>query len=157
MDGIRAYLLRLTAAALVCGILTALCGKKGAVGGVIRLLTGVYLTLNILAPWVQLRLDSLSELAFDWADSAQTVSQSGENTAREEMAACISENIQAYILDKARTLEAELTVEVQLSEDAIPVPCGVRIRGNISPYAKKVLSNMMETELGIPPEEQLWT
>jgi hypothetical protein len=72
------------------------------------------------------------------------------------MAERIIQQTQAYILDKARSLDAELTVEVFLGDGTIPVPIGVRLEGNISPYARKLLSQMLQDDLGIPAEEQIW-
>ena len=150
-------MLRLTAAALICGMVTALFGKKGTIGGVIQLLAGIFLTLNIVSPWVQIRLDGWSELLQDFSVSANALGQAGESAAREAMAQRITEETKAYILDKAQALNATLTVEVILDDSQFPAPCGVRIGGKVSPYAKGVLRDFMERELGIPPEEQLWT
>ena len=151
------YLLRLTTAALVCGVVTAFFGKKGTFGGVIQLLAGLFLTLNILSPWIQLRLDGWTDLLQNFSVSADTLGQSGENAAREAMAKRITAETEAYILDKARALQVSLTVDVILDDSGIPAPCGVRISGQVSPYAKGVLSDFMEKELGIPRKEQLWT
>lgn len=156
MQEIGQYLLRLTAAALVCGIVTGIFGNKGTFGGVIKLLAGVYLTLHIVSPWVQLRLAEWSDLSGNFSAAAGNICAQGQNTAREAMAQSISQRTQAYILDKARSLDVALTVEVFLDDATIPAPCGVRIEGAISPYAKKVLSQMMKDDLGIPPEEQIW-
>ena len=60
-------------------------------------------------------------------------------------------------MDKARALQVSLTVDVILDDSGIPAPCGVRISGQVSPYAKGVLSDFMEKELGISRKEQLWT
>ena len=76
--------------------------------------------------------------------------------AKDAAGEIIKARTQAYILDKARSLDVALTVEVFLDDATIPAPCGVRIEGAISPYAKKVLSQMMKDDLGIPPEEQIW-
>ena len=156
MEEIGQYLLRLTAAALVCGIATAFLGAKGAFGGVIKLLAGIYLTLHIVSPWVQLRLDVWADLSGNFTTAAGQFSAQGQNTAREAMAERITQQTQAYILDKARSLDAELTVDVFLGDGAIPVPIGVRLEGNISPYARKLLSQMLKDDLGIPAEEQIW-
>ncbi len=156
MEFIGQYLLKLTAAALICGMITAFFGKKGTFGAVIQLLAGMFLTLSILSPWVQLRLDELSGWTAGMSAGAEALGQTGQNTAREAMVKRITEKTAAYILDKASALDADLAVEVLLDDSAIPVPCGVRIQGNVSPYAKKVLSNLLETELGIAPEEQIW-
>ena len=157
MEAMGEYLLRLTTAALICGMITAFFGKKGTFGGVIQLLAGIFLTLNLVSPWVQLRLDGWTDLLQDFSVSADTLGQAGENAAREAMAKRITEQTKAYILDKAQALEAALTVEVILDDSEIPAPYGVRISGKVSPYAKRVLSDFMESELGISREEQLWT
>ena len=157
MEAMGEYLLRLTTAALICGMITAFFGKKGTFGGVIQLLAGIFLTLNLVSPWVQLRLDGWTDLLKDFSVSADTLGQAGENAAREAMAKRITEQTKAYILDKAQALEAALTVEVILDDSEIPAPYGVRISGKVSPYAKRVLSDFMESELGISREEQLWT
>ena len=157
MSAVGTYLLRLTAAALICGMITALFGKKGAVGGILQLLAGVFLTIHILSPLAQISLDGWQGLTGDISVKAEAAGNAGENEAREAMAKRIREQTEAYILDKAQTLQAELTVEVILDDSAIPVPCGVRIDGNISPYAKGVLKDFMEKDLGIPAEEQIWT
>lgn len=156
MEEIGQYMLRLTAAALVCSIATVLAGKKGSLGAVIKLLAGVYLTLNIVSPWMQVRWLELTDLTEGFSAAANDVGLEGQNAAREAMAESITQKTSAYILDKAGSFGAELTVEVILDTSAIPVPCGVRISGSISPYGKRVLSSMIEEELGIPTEEQIW-
>jgi hypothetical protein len=45
---------------------------------------------------------------------------------------------------------------VYLSEDTIPVPISVEIRGSVSPYGKQQLTKLLEEELGIAKENQLW-
>ena len=156
MDGIGQYLLQLTAAALVCSVVLSFFGKKGTFGAVIKLLAGIYLTLNIVSPWVQIRLDELSDFADGFSIAADAIGADGQNAARDAMTESITQNVSAYILDKAKSLDAELTVEVILDDGDIPAPCGVRISGNISPYGKQVLSNMIEENLGIPLEDQIW-
>ena len=157
MEAIGQYLVRLTAAALLCAIVTAFFGAKGSFGAVIKLLAGIFLTLNIVSPWVQIRISDISDWADSFSAAADAVGAQGQNAAREAMVDSIIEKTSAYILDKARSLDADLTVEVFLSDADIPVPCRVHISGNISPYGKKMLISMIENELGIPQEEQIWT
>jgi len=72
------------------------------------------------------------------------------------MAQSIIDSTRAYILEKAETFGAELTVEVMLDDSSIPVPSGVRIRGNISPYNREKLGSIIQRDLGIPTEAQIW-
>ena len=126
-------------------------------GTVVKLLAGVYMTLTIVSPLFQLRLNEFTDLRTDLKMEAEQIAQSGQNAAREAMADSIIEATQSYILDKAETLGAEVTVEVMLDDSSIPVPCGVRIRGNISPYLREQLGSIIQRDLGIPTEAQIWT
>ena len=150
------YLLSLVTAAILCGIATSLLGNKGALGTAVKLLAGIYMTLSIVAPWGQLRLGELSELKDQITADGERITVSGQNAAREAMAESIIASTRTYILDKAETFGAELTVEVMLDDSPIPVPNGVRIRGNISPYNREKLGSIIERDLGIPTEAQIW-
>lgn len=157
MDEIRAYLLRITAAALLCGILTKILGKKGMLTTTVKLITGVFMALTVVGPLVSIRLDTLDEFTEGISYDASAAVAEGEISAMETMSEIIKQQIQAYILDKAETLGAQLSVEVILSEDTPPVPCVVRITGKISPYGKNVLSAYINDDLGIGVEDQIWT
>ena len=65
------------------------------------------------------------------------------------MTEIIKQRTQAYILDKAQALNTVLEVEVTLSDDDIPVPLKVRLKGKISPYAKGRLQATIAEDLGI--------
>ena len=151
------YLISIITAALICGIATSVLGSKGALGAAVKFLAGIYMTLSIVAPWGQLRLGELSDLKDQLTSDAERVTLSGQNTAREAMAESIINSTRTYILDKAESLGAELTVEVMLDDSQIPIPNKVRIRGNISPYNREKLSSIIERDLGIPTEAQIWT
>ena len=151
------YLISIITAALICGTATSVLGSKGSLGAAVKFLAGIYMTLSIIAPWGQLRLGELSDLKDQLTSDAERVTLSGQNTAREAMAESIINSTRTYILDKAESLGAELTVEVMLDDSQIPIPNKVRIRGNISPYNREKLSSIIEKDLGIPTEAQIWT
>lgn len=157
MDGVREYLLGVTAAALCCGILTALLGKKGISGKTVKFLCGIVMMLSVIGPIVNVRLDTLPDILDDFSLNAESTAVFGQEAALKEYADIIKSRTAAYILDKAKSLGAELTVEVTLRETVPPVPCAVRLSGTISPYAKKVLSETIAQDLGIQVEEQTWT
>ena len=150
------YLLSVVAAAMICGIATTLLGQKGSLGTAVKLLAGIYMTLSVIAPWGQVRLEELNHWKEQINADAEQISSSGQNAAREAMAESIITSTQAYILDKAETLGAEVTVEVMLDDSPIPVPIRVRIRGNISPYNREKLGSIIQRDLGIPTEAQIW-
>ena len=156
MVGVGSYLMRLTGAALVCGVINKLMGEKGMLSSLVKLLTGVFMLLTVISPLLDIRLESFDSLENMKLD-AQHAAAMGQIDAKNEMADIISRQTEAYILDKAENLGANIKVKIMLTEDMPPVPCGAELTGRISPYGKKVLSEFMEAELNIPMEAQKWS
>ena len=157
MDAVRGYLLSVISAALCCGILTGILGKKGICGGTVKFLCGIVMILVIVSPILNVRLKNFTEFFDDMSFEAGAVTAFGQESATDAYGDIIKSRTAAYILDKAKSLGAELTVEVTLSEVVPMAPCAVRLSGAISPYAKKVLSDTIARDLGIKTEEQTWT
>lgn len=156
MDGIGEYLIGVVAAALLCGIVTTLIGNKGALGVSLKMMTGLLMLLAVLRPWTSISLNGL----FGWVDDIKAngmdYATSGKLMAYDSYRTRIKENTEAYILDEAKALNCDLTVEVSLSQQEIPIPIKVRLAGEVSPYAKKVLTTMMTEKFGIKQEDQIW-
>lgn len=156
VEAIRQYILSVTAAAVFCGIAAKLLGKKGAIASVGRLLTGLFLVFTVISPWIKFHITDLISYAdiLHW-DASQAV-DTGKSTAEQTMKAIIKSKLEAYILDKAAVLAADLKVEVTLDDGEMALPVSVRIEGQTSPYARQSLERMIEVELGISKEEQVW-
>ena len=157
MDAIRQYLLTVLTAALICSITVTLLGKKGALAGTVKLLSGVFMAVTVMAPLGNIHFDNLTDFTTGFDIQASEAALEGENSAREAVSQIITQRTRAYILDKAKAMGASLTVEVVLDDRMPPVPCGVVLSGSISPYSRKLLSELIETELGIGTEAQTWT
>lgn len=157
MQAVSSYLMQVTAAGIVSGIVSRLLGSKGMIGSVIKLITGIFMMLTVVAPLVNVRLDPWMDALDNFKNDGQYAASEGENQAKKAMAEIITERTQAYILDKAESLGADIAVEVTVSDAMPPVPCGAQISGKVSPYAKRVLSEYMRSELGISTEAQTWT
>ena len=156
MDSLGKYLLGILAGALICGIAMELVGKKCAHAPLIRLICGVFMILCVVSPLLDIRIGPLSDLTGQIQQEAEAVTQDGKNMAQDYYRSVITQRTQAYILDKAISLGADIEAEIELKEDETSVPKSVTIRGRISPYAKGLLSKWMENELGIATEEQTW-
>lgn len=156
MDGIREYLLGVVAAALMCGVVTSFLGNKGMLGAVIKLLSGLLMVLVVVRPWVSISLDKW----FDWTENVMADGQefvlSGEAMAKDAYRAGIKQQLEAYIVDEAKALDCTITAEVILTDEAIPAPQSVALYGSISPYARRVLSDILTEDLGIKQEDQIW-
>lgn len=153
MDAIKEYLLSVTAAALICGILNGLTNNKGSIHKIIKLLCGFFLAASVIKPVVDVRIDDFYRFTQDLTVSSELAVTHGEEMAADEMKRIIKEKTEAYILDKAKALGAEIAVDVTLQDY---IPERVTIVGDVSPFVKSSLSESITEELNIPSEEQIW-
>ena len=115
--------------------------------------------LALLAALLQpvLRTD-LSRLELDLDVYSQAVEERRtelEEAREEELALVIASQTEAYILDKAQGMGADVRVQVELGEDG--VPCFVRLQGQVTPFIRKKLAWVIESDLGIPVGQQRWS
>ena len=155
MDAIRQYLLTIIIGAMICAIATKLCGKLSANSAIVKLLAEIFMLILLVSPLLKIRIPDMA-LVFDDDTLVANAIAAGESYADEQAEGLIKESITAYILDKASTLDADVRVEVSLSETVPRVPDSIVIYGDVSPYTKTVLKRMIADELGIPEESQIW-
>ena len=155
MEWIREYILSVTVAAIVCAIIRGLLAKKGTPASMGKLLTGIFMTLTILNPLVELTPGRIGEFAGGLDQQADAAVNEGEKIAANALLEDITERMRTYILEKADTLGANIQVELQMSNAIYPTPQRVTIRGDVSPYAKMRLKQVLQ-ELGIAEEDQIW-
>lgn len=153
MDAIRDYLLSVTAAALICGAVSSLVGKKGSLSTLLKLLCGIFLAATVIKPAVDLRIEDLSHISNLLPMDAEQAVANGKEMAAKEMNRIIKEKAEAYILDKAMSLGAEVEVTIELENS---VPAGITVKGDVSPFVKSKLSACITQDLGIVQEEQIW-
>ena len=152
MQALGNYLLRIVAAALLLGAAGQLVrGKRGK--QMLRLCGGLCMALVVLAPLPGLASlagsNSLSDALLESQPAAENLAQ-----VRDELGKLISQQTEAYILDKAGELGLEVTVRVETRTEGngIPVPWSAELTGSWS----QALASALETELGIPAERQVW-
>lgn len=157
MEPIKTYLLSVCGAAVVCGVANRFLGNKGGTAASGKLLTGLFLAITVLQPLASLNVDVLEGFAYDVDTQAQRAVQRGEEDTKKALAQIIKDRTAAYILQKAQALRVDISVEVILSDDISPIPNKVYLSGTVSPYVRQQLQTMMEQELGIAKENQVWT
>lgn len=155
MEEVRAYLLRVVAAALISGTAVSLLGKEGTAATLGKFLAGIFLILTVASPLVRLSTDGWTDFWSDFSLEGEYVSQQGKNLAILAQADIIKPQLEAYILDKAASLGTDLTAEVTLNTETL-TPESVKLTGSVSPYAKQQLRTFLEETLGIPKEAQQW-
>ena len=156
MDDLRVYVLHLTATTLICAVIMRFLKGNSASKIMIKLLCGIVLTCSIIQPVKQFDFNYIREFAVEFQQEADQAVKWGKDTASAAWAESISQGTEAYILEKAKAMEVDLTVEVELSDDEIPVPISVLLTGHVAPYVKSVLSDTISQDLNIPKENQLW-
>lgn len=156
MEAVGSYIVSVSSAAIFCGIIKSILPSKGTGSAMLRLVSGIFLVFVAIRPLTQVELAELPVLSQTYISEGEAASADGEVLAYDTMMDIIKSQSEAYILDKARSLQAELTVAVSLSDDAPPVPAAVQLSGSISPYAKRRLEAILQDELGISKENQIW-
>ena len=152
----REYVIHVTATALICAVVFRLFQGSGSGKMIVKLLCGIVLAFSILQPVKQVHFSVIDEFTRDFGQEADRAVNEGKNTSATAWSESITEGTEAYILEKTKAMNVDLTVEVELSEDELPMPAGVTLTGKVSPYVKSVLSDMIEQDLNIPKESQTW-
>ena len=155
MEAVAQYVLRLVCGSVVCSLILAMTGSDGPGGKIRRLLCGLFLATLALGPVANLELDDLIYLDPAIAARAEELSQSGVFQAKEAMAAGISDQCSAYILNKAEELGLTLQAEVELDEST-GIPVAVRLTGNAPPYEREALIGYISRTLGIERSGIQW-
>lgn len=153
MDAVKDYLISIVAASLVAGIATGITKKSGSISSMVRLLAGLFLTVTVMQPIVNISFGNLQLYLDQTSADADHAAGIGRNTAETEVKQVIIERSCAYILEKANALGADISVEVVLDDF---IPSAVEICGAVSPNAKQQISNYITTNLGISTEDQQW-
>lgn len=144
-------------AALLCSIIYSLLDKKSGHYPIIKLICGLFITVTAVAPLTNISIPDISDFIGETKFDANQLIQEGQNATYESMASIITENLESYILDVANEIDADVQTEIILDEQIPPSPRSVRIIGNVSPYVKEKMRQIIAEELGVPEEKQIWT
>ena len=156
MDALGRYLLSVSGAALISGIVLGFV-KDSTHHTVLKLVCGLFLMLTVIRPMVHIPLAGLTRFSLPYLEEASGASAVGEAYALNQLQLLIKQETQAYILDKATSLGANISVDVVLDTNPPYIPITVYLDGTVSPYAKKQLSDYIAEKLAIGKEAQIWT
>lgn len=153
MDGLREYVIRVVAAALISGVVIRLTEGIGS-GEIIRMLCGLFMTLILLQP-------ILGRRELQWEFMLPQIRRQAEENVLEGVAAAekirqefIMRQAETYISNRAAEMDTEIQAEIMLGEDSLPE--SVVLTGAVSPLNKSRLTQIIASELGIPRERQEW-
>ena len=153
MDGLREYVIRVVAAALISGVVIRLTEGIGS-GEIVRMLCGLFMTLILLQPIIGRR-------ELQWEFMLPQIRRQAEENVLEGVAAAekirqefIMRQAETYISNRAAEMDTEIQAEIMLGEDNLPE--SVVLTGAVSPLNKSRLTQIIASELGIPRERQEW-
>lgn len=154
-EWIRNWLFGVSCAAMVMAISEAVV-PKGGMRHVCRLAGGLMLLLAAISPVLNLDDDLWTWTAAEYRMVVEDYEAALGEQNNLLYQTIIEENTAAYILDKAREKGISCRAEVVLAVDknGNPSPKEARLFGDWTDEQRDILSRILETELGILPEQQ---
>lgn len=141
-------------AAMITAIICSFFEEKSGTAGIMRMICGLFLSFVAISPLVEMDFSGFQSYLDSFTLEAGCIADSGKDLAREAEGNIIKASVQSYIMDKAETLGANITAEVMLDQDNVPL--SVELEGKLSPYAKARITGIIADDLGITKEHQIW-
>ena len=156
MRGMGEYLLTVTTAAIICSIVKQIVGEKSTTGKITKVVSGIFMTLTLVSPFMDFQISEIGRYMEDFRLDATAIAQTGAETANTAIGNIIKAKTESYILEEAKKMELDISVEVKLCDSDPPAPEQVIITGTASPYKKNLLRQFIVQNLGISREKQQW-
>lgn len=153
---LRTYILKIISTALLCSLLPSFLPDSSASGKIVKLLGSILLTISILSPLMNFTVKDISHYLSQITTDSNAYVTEGNEIANSEIAAIIKAETESYIKDKAADLNCFLDVEITMEEGEVPLPVVATFTGNVSPYTKQILGEILSHEFGISKENQIW-
>lgn len=153
MGNWKQELYSLVVCAFVCGLICQVPGT-GKRKELFRVICGTVLAIYCLQPLSDIRWEDFSRIPLEFRDQADVCIGEGQRLAAKEEKRIIAGACEAYILDKAKELGAEIQIEISLNPEGLPV-CAV-LGGEADPETQRTLQRILSEDLGIPKENQAW-
>ncbi len=144
---------------IVCSVLMMIT-PAGRVKKVLTILCGIAMCFAVISPLSGIDFTSYSQAMAQNRLDAEKYAGDGTEYSKNLNRTIIEDECRAYILDKANELGAELkTVEVlaSWSDNGYWYPTEVKICARLTPQQKQVLTDYIETQLGVGSNEQEWS
>ena len=149
---------QLCAVSIFCGAAINIT-PEGGVRRIMQLLCTAALTMAILSPIKEIDFDIYALETARLREAEAAINESAERIDDRLSRAVIEEQCEEYILDKAEELGANVSgvsVQAQWNLDGLWVPYSVKIDTPDISSAKSALEGVIQNDLGIPAERQMW-
>ena len=155
MNAVGTGIISITSGAILCGILKYMYSTTEARSWA-DVLCGAYMLLVLLSMFKQIDVQELLPSIASERYDVQKYISNGEQYAQNTVVEIIKENCEAYVMEQANQMDIPVTVEIMISDTDLPAPVGIYISGQVSPYEKAAFGKMLEEDLGISREAQIW-
>ena len=155
---LREWILTVTGAAMLSAFALAV-SPEGRCRSVTRLVCGVVMAIALLSPVGKFDFTAYSMSLAAYRDMAAEAAKNAEESENRLSRSIIEEETAAYIWDKAQAAglaPEEVTVTVKWGDTSCWYPYEVRLRVEAQPGARERLTEILESELGIPRQRQYW-
>ena len=159
MDGIRTWILGLTAAALLTAGIKTLLPGSGGVKKVGRLICGLVMILMLLQPITGRTTTNWSARLTEYRAAAGEYGSALAETNEELLADIIAERSGAYIEEAAagQGIDCRVTVTCTGEKGSVyPSPSGAHISGALTESERQRLCLLLERELGMDGAAVTW-
>lgn len=154
MDAWKSYVYSILVCLFCCAVVSQML-QDGRRKALLQFLCGTAVAITVLRPLTGLDLTQFLTLS-DWETfAADAYVAEGEAAAGKERGMRIKQTCEAYILDKAKALGADLQICITLNQQQIPV--FAEIQGQLQQSVQMALQEILMRDLGIPKENQRWT
>ncbi len=156
MDDIKGYVLSILSVSIISAASVNITSKMGGVGKIVKMICGILFLVTLISPFTKLTDPGLSQYISRIKLDAEDVITEGKNLAQAETESIIKKQSEAYILDRAAQMGLAIEVDITLSESTPTVPVSVSVIGDVSPYFKQQLRQIISHDLGVPEDFQIW-
>ena len=156
MEAIKQYIITITAAAILCLLVTSLFSPKSTYGAILKFFCGLVFTIILISPFKDISFQD-----YDWFwesifTQAQSATEDGVAAYNELLSDSIKDKTAAYILDKAAEYDMDVEIQVELDNSSPPKPENIIITGINTPLQREKFRLELSNELGLPKERILW-
>lgn len=156
IETLRSWIIGVIVAVLVCSFILEVT-PDGRVKAVVRFACGIMVSIALVGIVMDFDYGSLSMYLAEYRENANNVALSAAENASKETRFIIEEKCEAYILDKAENSDISVSVSAKWSDNGYWYPYEVQISGAISESDRETLTRIIESELGVPEENQTWS
>ena len=146
----------IASASIITGILSALLDKKGTPGSIGKMFCGIFLAITMIRPLADISFDAVTDWINSYEVEAGFIVSEGEALTSVSTQSIIKSRCEAYIQDKGREMDLELTAQISLDDHCPYAPVSVTVTGPVPPHKKTILENRIIQDLAIPKEQIQW-